>query len=127
MITTTQQSVLHVLAYQSLWNGKCTNAEAMYELLLQFLPEAMEVRAGLACAQIRNGKPEAALQTLTPLLDSDDPAVQLLLGKTFSMIGNTDRALQAMEAFCSRRPAWQKAILVDSEKADDIPGRANYA
>lgn len=127
MITPSQYSVLHVLAYQALWNGKCIAAESIYRLLLQLSPDALDVRSGLACAQIRNGKPEDALQTLQPISTSPDPAIQLLLGKTFSMLGDTDRALQAMEVFCTNRPAWQMPVLMDSDETGERPVRNEYA
>jgi hypothetical protein len=115
MIGLPEQSVLHMLAFQYLWNDQPTKAEPLYALLLACSPHLTSIRAGLACAQLHNGNPKGALTSLAPVVNNPDPTVQLLLGKSFLMVGDAGSARQAMEQFCHSRPAWSRPVLVDFE------------
>lgn len=115
LLSHAQQSVLHLLAFQCLWNGQPQKAQPLYELLLSVTPDAVQVLTGLACARLQNGAPESALQLLEPLADGSDPAVLLLLARALSLTGDRSGAAEAMERFCKLRPKWSGRVLVDAE------------
>lgn len=108
-----QQSVLHLLAFQYLWSGQPEKAQPLYALLLSYAPEMVQVRTGLACAQLHNGAAQDALLSLAPLAETPDPVVQLLRSRAFSMLGDRLSASAAMQRFCQSRPPWKGPILVD--------------
>jgi len=116
MMNTSEQSVLHMLAFHYLWNGQPQKAEPLYEVLMACAPDQVRVRAGLAYAQLCNGKPKEALKSMEPLVDDPDPVVQLLLGRAFLMVGDEVSARQAMRQFCQNRPSWNQPVLVDVEE-----------
>ena len=118
-MTQAQQSVLHLLAFQYLWNGQPEKAQPRDELLLAGAPDAVQLRTGLACAQMQNGAPHAAMLSLAPLTEAPDPVVQLLIGRALSLMGDRTGASEAMQQFCAIRPAWSTPVLVDAQSQEE--------
>lgn len=91
-------------------------AQPLYELLLSCMPDVLQVRTGLACAQIQNGAPEDALQTLAPFAKVADPVVQLIIARALSLQGDQAGASEAMQQFCEVRPPWRGPVLADAQR-----------
>ncbi len=100
-----QRDLLHILGYFYLQHGKADKAETIFAALSALAPRDTRFAQGLACAQIRSGKAEPALEILDRLLDQGEigAMVHLLRGQALAQLNRTSEASRAMQAYMSAR------------------------
>jgi hypothetical protein len=114
-VTDDQRDLLALLGYFYLQNARPERAEAVYAALAVLVPAEPQYRLGLACAQVRAGKPDAALSVLDRLLEMGHlvPMLHLIRAQALVALDRQAEARRAMSAFVAAMPA-----------RPDEPGRA---
>jgi len=100
-VTDDQRDLLALLGYFHLRNARPERAEAVYAALAALEPAEPQHRLGLACAQVRTGKAEAAVSGLDRLLEMGHvlPMAHLLRAQALVALDRHAEARRAMNAF----------------------------
>lgn len=100
-MTDDQRDLLALLGYFYLRNARPERAEAVYAALAALESTEPQHRLGLACAQVRTGKAEAALAGLDRLLEMGHvvPMAHLLRAQALVALDRHAEARRAMNAF----------------------------
>ena len=104
---TSQRELLELLGFVFLENARPEKAETVYAALGALDPKNPSYALGLACAQVRGGKPEVALGHLDRMLERGDISapVHLLRGQALARLGRAAEAERALRAYVAAREA----------------------
>lgn len=109
-------AALHILAYQLLAQHKTTKALPLFEFLVAHKPTDPKLRMTLAYALLRAGRAGDAVDMLSPLQFSSDPAVHFIRGKALAQACRPDEAQSAFAHYRQLRfrpaTATQEAVAV---------------
>lgn len=100
-----QLELLNLIGYQHLQNGRPQRALRIFEAMLALEPGNSKFGLAAACASLRCGQAEQALETLDalPKLQTDVALAWLLRGQALTQLGRMAEAARAMRIFIRRR------------------------
>ena len=102
-----QRELLELLGFVFLRNARPEKAETLYAALAALEPRNPRHALSLACAQVRCGKPEAALAGLDRMLERGEISapVHLLRGQALARLQRLPEAERALRAYIAAREA----------------------
>ena len=102
-----QSNLLHLLGYHHLQHGNASQAALIFESALSLDPLNVKIVHGLACAYLRDGRPDQALSLLEKLPNEHraNALTWLLKGQAFTRTGRVAEAAGAMRMFIQMRTA----------------------